>query len=97
MRKVPKHIQKKDSLKQVKLLFEQAKSSSLADLLVKKARKIGMKVNLRFPRELKRKFCKHCNTYFKSGNYRVRTRNKTVIYYCLTCKKYMRFKLSKPK
>ncbi len=95
MKKVPKYIQKKESLKQVKSLFEQAKSSSLADKLVKKARKIGMKINLKLPRELKRKFCKHCNTYFKSGNYRVRTRNKTVVYYCLTCKKYMRFSLSK--
>ena len=47
----------------VKKLFYQAdeifqKDPSLADRYVYLARKIAMKVNLRYPRGLKRKFCK---------------------------------------
>lgn len=78
----------------VRILFQQAKENpKMANRYVNLARKIAMKVNLQFPRELKRKFCKHCYNYFVNGNYRVRTRDKMVVYYCLNCKKYMRFKI----
>jgi len=86
------------SKERIKILFEQAektKSQQLANKYVKTARKIAMKLNLRIPREYKRKFCKHCYKYFRNKNYRVRTKNKKVVYYCLNCKKYMRFPLSK--
>ena len=94
MKSKPKYQLRKEAFKQVKELFEKAKASSLADSYVKKARRIAMRVNLRLSRELKRKFCKHCYTYFKDGNYRVRTRNGFVVYYCLNCKKYMKFKIA---
>ena len=84
---------KEKALQRIKILFREAKSnSSKANRYVELARKIGMKVNLPLPKEFKRKFCKHCNNYFKTGNYRVRTRNKLVVYYCLNCKKYMKYK-----
>jgi len=85
----------------IKTLFEQAektfnKDSKLADRYVKIARKIAMKINLRFPRGLKRKFCKHCYSYLKPGvNCRIRTKDKKIIYYCMNCKKYMRFPIRK--
>ena len=82
------------ALKKIEVLFEEAKlNPSKADNFVKKARRIGMKVNLPIPSKYKRKYCKHCNTYFTSGKYRVRTRNKMLIYYCLSCKKYTKLKL----
>lgn len=83
---------KKIALEKIKILFNEAKLNNYkADRYVEIARKIAMKVNLPMPKEFKRKYCKHCHIYFKSGNYRVRTRNKVVIYYCLKCKKYMKF------
>ncbi len=92
-------VKDKSKLKQVALekvheLFKEAKSNQeKADKLVETARKIAMKVNLPIPKEYKRRYCKHCNNSFKSGNYRVRTRNKMIVYYCLNCKKYMKIKI----
>ena len=87
---------KKEALERIKILFNESKiNSDKADRYVELARKIGMKVNLPIPKEFKRKFCKHCNKYFQRGNYRVRTRNKMVVYYCFNCKKYMKFVISK--
>jgi len=101
MRAFNKLKQKKIALERIRILFNEAdnvfkEDKKLADNYVNKARKIAMKVNLRFPKELKRKFCKHCYSYLKPGvNCRIRTRNKMVLYYCDECKKYMRFGLSK--
>ena len=59
---------------------------------IKLARKVSMKARVRIPSDLKKKFCKHCYRFLKPGvNCRVRTKNEKVIYYCLNCKKYMRF------
>lgn len=82
----------------IKTLFEQAekaKSQELSNKYIQTARKIAMKLNLRLPRGYKRKFCKHCYNYFRKENYRVRTKNNKVIYYCKKCKKFMRFPLAK--
>ncbi|MCD4760090.1 ribonuclease P [archaeon] len=87
---------KKLAKERIKTLFEQAektKSQTLANKYIQTARKIAMKLNLRFPRGYKRKFCKHCYNYFRKDNYRVRTKNNKVIYTCKNCKKYMRFPL----
>jgi|TARA_Y100000310_G_scaffold330278_1_gene401652 ribonuclease P protein subunit RPR2 len=85
----------------IKKLFEEAdsvfsKDKKLANRYIRLARKIAMKFNLRMPRGYKRKFCKHCYSYLKPGvNLRVRTKDGKVIYYCLECKKFMRFPVSK--
>ena len=82
-------------------MFEEAdsvfsKDKKLANRYIRLARKIAMKFNLRMPRGYKRKFCKHCYSYLKPGvNLRVRTKDGKVIYYCLECKKFMRFPVSK--
>ena len=87
-----KENKKQVALEKIKELFIKIKTNpEKANLYVDKARKIGMKVNQPIPKDLKRKFCKHCNSYFQKENYRVRTRNKMVVYYCLKCKKYMKF------
>jgi ribonuclease P protein subunit RPR2 len=49
------------------------------------ARKLGMRYNVRFPRKLKRKFCKRCGTVWIPGyNLKVRlnSRKKVVEYRC---------------
>ena len=95
MKRPNKDKLRKLTLERIHELFKEAKlNSSKANNYVKKARRIAMKVNLPLPKEYKRRYCKHCNNYFQSGNYRVRTRNKMVVYYCLNCKKYMKFKIT---
>ncbi len=96
MQKINKNKLKEIALERIKILFREAKlNPEKANRYVELARKIGMKVNLSIPKEYKRKYCKHCNNYFILGNYRVRTRNKMIVYYCLNCKKYMKFKIQK--
>ena len=81
----------------INTLFEQAdevfkKDKRLANRYVDLARKIAMKARISIPKELKRRYCKHCYSYLKPGvNSRIRTRDKKIIYYCMNCKKYMRF------
>ncbi|MBU3940693.1 MAG: ribonuclease P [Nanoarchaeota archaeon] len=92
-----KEEQKEIAKKRIEKLFEEAektKSQKLANRYVELARKIAMKLNLRMPKKFKRKFCKHCYNYFKGKNYRVRTRDGKLIYYCFECKKYTRIPLS---
>ena len=87
------------ALKRVKALFSEAAiifshNPELANRYVQIARKTAMKVNLRLPRELKRKFCKHCYSYFQPGKTcRCRIHKSRITYYCLTCKKYTRMML----
>jgi len=81
----------------IKVLFKQAKEifkedSKLADRYVELSRKIAMKYKVRIRPELKRRFCKHCYKYLMPGvNCRVRMQTGKVVYYCSSCKKFMRF------
>ncbi len=90
---------KKIALERIKILFEQAKNTfkedkTLSNKYVKMARELAMKYKIRIPRELKRRYCKHCYKYLMPAvNCRIRTREGKVIYYCLECKKYMKFLL----
>jgi len=85
------------ALERINTLFKEAQKaaktdSKLANRYVHLARKISMKSKKRIPAELKRRFCKHCYAYFIPGkNYRIRTQRGKVVYYCLECKKFMRF------
>ena len=93
---IPKSKQKEIAKERVKILFQQAeevfsKNKSLANRYVTLARKISMKVKIRIPLELKRKFCKHCYKFLMPGiNSRVRTRDGKVIISCFECKKFTR-------
>ena len=95
--------QKKIALERIDILFKEAektakKDINLANRYIELARKISMKTKARIPKQLKRKFCKHCYVYFRHGiNTRIRTKNSKVIYYCLNCKKYSKFPFIKEK
>jgi len=94
---------KKIAKQRIRILFEQAekvfkKDPKLADRYVAIARRIAMKARVRIPKELKRRFCKHCYAYLVPGvNCRVRLVGQKVVYYCFKCKKYMRFPYIKEK
>ncbi|MBD3304020.1 ribonuclease P [Candidatus Woesearchaeota archaeon] len=94
---------KKTAKERIKHLFRQAekafnKNPSLSNRYVTLARKLSMKYKVPIPRELKRKFCKHCYKYLVPGkNCRIRTKDGKVVYYCLNCKKFMRFVLPRKK
>ena len=95
--------QRQIALERINILFEQAKKvfkkdPSLSNRYVSLARKIAMKYKIRIPSNLKKQFCKHCYKFLvPSVNVRVRTRKGKVVYYCLYCKKYMRFPYKKRK
>jgi RNase P subunit RPR2 len=58
----------------------------------KQAYKLALQKRIKLHKKDKRKFCKHCLTYFIPGkNFRVRTTGKTVTYSCLSCNKWQRF------
>jgi len=94
-----KRYQKEEAMAKIKELFKEAKlifnkDPKLSNKYVNLARKIAMKHTLVIPKELKRKFCKHCYSYLVPGkNSRVRIQKSRVIYYCENCKKFMRFVL----
>jgi ribonuclease P protein subunit RPR2 len=98
---IPKAKQKEIAKERVKILFKQAeevfpKNKSLANRYVTLARKVAMKVKIRMPLELKRKFCKHCYKFLMPGvNSRVRTRDGKVIISCFECKKFVRIPIKK--
>ena len=86
--------------KRIKELLKQAASADkeLAERYVKIARDIAKKFKVRIPASLKKKFCKHCGSYFRLGdNCRVRINEGKMVYYCKECKHYMRFPYKKKK
>jgi ribonuclease P protein subunit RPR2 len=92
----------KIALESVKILLIEAEAifdenKELANSYVRKAKRLAMKVNLRIPSNLRKKYCKHCDSFLVPGkNLRVRTKDSRIVYYCMDCKKYMKFGL-KPK
>jgi len=82
---------KKEAKKKIQDCFNKAKNSPDSDKLIKKAYKLALKTRTKLPKTLKRRFCKHCFTYFTAKNHSVRITGKTITYTCLNCKKWIRF------
>jgi len=73
-----------------------SKNSKLADRYVEIARKVAMKAQVSIPSNLKKQFCKKCNKYLVPGsNCRVRIKNQKLVYYCQSCKTFMRYQYKK--
>lgn len=87
----------------IEVLFEEAKMAfnsdpKLSNRYVKLARELAMKAKVKIPSLLKKRFCKHCYSYLvPSKNVRIRLQKAKLVYYCLNCKKYMRFPYTKEK
>jgi ribonuclease P protein subunit RPR2 len=82
--------QQKIAKERIEILFDLAeknldKNLKRSQRYVELARKIGMRYNVRFPKEMKRKFCKNCNTLLKGTKAKVRTEGKSLIIKCQVC------------
>jgi len=95
--RVKAKLEAKNVAKQhIEELFKQADAifstrPLLAHRYVHMARQIQMRHKVRMPKELKRKFCKHCYNYIRTGrNGRVRIRDGTLTIYCDNCRKFTR-------
>tara|TARA_Y100000310_G_C20666109_1_gene807589 strand:- start:1255 stop:1605 length:351 start_codon:yes stop_codon:yes gene_type:complete len=94
--KISKKSQKKIAVTRINYLFEEAqeqapKDQTLANRYIFLARKIAMKLRLRFTTSQKRQFCKHCFNFLRPGhNSRVRTSRGKVVIFCLSCEHHMR-------
>lgn len=95
--------QRKIAEERIEILFKQAEKEfpehkERSNRYVELARRIGKKYRVRIPKELKRKFCKHCYSYIKPGvNCKVKMDNKKkcMIYTCEECGKKFRYDYSK--
>jgi len=70
-------------LREIAELFENNPSKEQ----IKNARKKAMRVNLKLPIEIRRKFCHHCNSLLKG---RIRLRKSKKVIQCSECGKYTR-------
>lgn len=89
--------QQKIALERAKILFSEARDAfkedpGLSDRYVDRARKIAMKYKVKLPSSLKKQFCTHCHRFLMPGsNCTVRLTSQKVVYYCKSCRHYMRF------
>jgi len=78
-------------------LFEQAEAvfdeyPAYATRYVSLARKLSTKYKVRIPQQWKRRYCKHCSTFLvPSVNCRIRVSGGKLVYFCMSCKHFMRF------
>src|SRR3989338_5039250 len=89
--------QQKLALSEIMAILNKAKGvfgekPELSHKYAKKARRTALKYKLKLPLSLKRRICKNCFSFLVPGkNLRVRTTRGHITYYCLNCKKFMRF------
>ncbi|MBS3159172.1 hypothetical protein J4436_00090 [Candidatus Woesearchaeota archaeon] len=74
---------KKEALSQMNSLFKETNNNTEKRYL-ELIQKISKKTNTHIPKEIKRKFCKHCLTIYTSTNSTRRIKNNKII---ITCKK----------
>ena len=91
--------QRKIAKERIKILFSLALKATRKNKMERARRyiylmrKIGMRYNVRLPREIKRKFCKNCNTPLipgKTSSVRIDSKRKIIVIKCLSCKKVYR-------
>ncbi|MFB6076383.1 MAG: ribonuclease P protein component 4, partial [Candidatus Aenigmatarchaeota archaeon] len=87
----------------IEILFREAEKrfpeqKQLSNRYVELAKRIGERYRVRIPRELKRKYCRHCNSYIKPGincEVEMDNENKCMVYKCGECGKKFRYDYSK--
>jgi len=88
--------QLKIARERIAILFDEARKTAkedpdLARRYIRLAKKIGMRYNIRLGK-LRRKFCKHCFTYFLPGiNCQQRVNNKKITIKCFNCHKTVKY------
>jgi ribonuclease P protein subunit RPR2 len=100
MRKGKKPVwQQKIARERIQILFTLAekefrKHPERARRYVELARKIGLRYNVRLPKELKRKFCKNCYSLLIPGissKIKLDSKKKAVSIICLKCNRIYRY------
>lgn len=93
--------QLKIARERIQILFSEAEKAAkerpdLAKRYVELARRIGMRYNVRMPRNLKRKYCKYCHSYLRYGvNASLRLKRGSVIIKCFSCNRTMHYPYKK--
>ena len=83
--------QLKIARERIGILFDEATKTTdkkLQKRYMQLAKKIGMRYNVRLG-SLKRKFCKHCYSYFTSSNSSYRLKNGRLRIKCFSCGKLL--------
>jgi ribonuclease P protein subunit RPR2 len=91
--------QMKIAKERIQILFDLAekefkKHPERSKRYVELARKIGLRYNIRLPKQLKRKFCKNCNSLLIPGltaRVRINSKKKILSIKCLKCEKIYRY------
>ncbi len=81
----------------ITILFEKAEKSDspiAAQKYIRKAKRTAMHFNIKLPRELRKKFCRKCCSFFTLENCKRRIKHKFLVLKCLNCNTYNRFKIS---
>jgi len=92
-----KNLAKELAMERIQRLFELADAEyssnpARSDAYVLLARKVGMRYLVRFPRELKVRYCKKCGSYLVPGNNcRIRLKGRYVAITCLKCGSIKRY------
>jgi len=84
--------------KEIPELFQKAQSAQTKrakNLLIRSARRKAMKYKIKIHKNCQMLFCKHCYSFFDATNSRIRIKNKLLIQYCLSCKKFSKYSLLK--
>ena len=85
----------------IEILFDRARefypeNPAASDRCVDLARRIALRQRVRIPRELRRRFCRHCSAYLVPGStLRVRVRRGKVVTTCLRCDSRRRYLVAK--
>jgi ribonuclease P protein subunit RPR2 len=92
-----KKISKQEAIKEIENFFNNAEHIAMNDeetarRYVRKARRIAMHFNLKLPREIRKKFCRGCYSFFTSSNCKRRIKHGYLILECLNCKRINRYK-----
>lgn len=82
--RIREYLQKADETSADKVLFSRE--------YIRKARRTAMHYKIKLPRETRMKFCRGCNSFFNSGNCRIRIKKGFIAKRCLHCGKISRYK-----
>ncbi|MFH0831767.1 MAG: hypothetical protein V1886_02785 [archaeon] len=67
-------------------------NASLSRGYIRKARRLAMHFKIKLSRDARKKFCRGCNSFFNSGNCKIRIKKGFIAKQCLNCGKISRYK-----
>jgi ribonuclease P protein subunit RPR2 len=93
-----KQKQKEGAEKKIKALFEKAEKHAeepdSARECIRKARGIAMHFNIKLPKEMRKKFCRKCCSFFTPLNRKIRVKHGFLVLKCLSCGCISKYKCS---